>query len=73
MLIFFTGAKDIPPTGYDVVDGPTLSFDHHDPLPKASTCAIELTLPTKYYDDSYSTFKKMMDMAMTCHGGFGLV
>ena len=33
--------------------------------------AVELTLPTKYYDD-YVTFKERLDTAFLCHGGFGL-
>ena len=54
----------VPPTGYGIYASPTLKFDHTQPLPTASTCAIELTLPTKYLDKSFSVFKDFMDTAM---------
>ena len=50
---------------------PSLSFNPENPFPTPSTCAaVELILFTKYSDD-YLTFKKMLDIAFTCHGGFG--
>ena len=67
ILAFFTGADSIPPVGYDRV---TLSFNHQNPYPTASTCGLELTLPTKY--DEYNEFKRNMDVAFTMQGGFGL-
>ena len=73
VLSFFFGAEEIPPNGYGVVIQPCLNFNDVQPYPTASTCAIALTLPTKYYDQSYDAFKRAMDTAMTCHGGFGLV
>ena len=39
----------------------------------SGTEEIALTLPTKYYDQPYDAFKRAMDTAMACHGGFGLV
>lgn len=67
ILSFFTGADSIPPVGYDRV---TLTFNNLNPYPTASTCGLELTLPTKY--DEYEEFKRHMDVAFTMHGGFGL-
>ena len=72
VLSFFTGAEEIPPGGYGALVQPHLNFNDIQPYPTASTCAIALTLPTKYYDQPYDAFKRAMDIAMTCHGGFGL-
>lgn len=71
VLSFFTGSEEIPPNGYGVVVHPCINFNDDQPYPTASTCAITLTLPTKY--SVFSTFKSAMDTAMLCHGGFGLV
>ena len=72
VLSFFTGAEEIPPNGYGTIIQPHLNFNDIQPYPTASTCAIALTLPTRYYDQPYENFKKVMDTAMICHGGFGL-
>ena len=68
VLAFFTGADCIPPLGYTSA---TLTFNPTDPYPTASTCAIQLTLPTKY--ESFEEFKEHMNTALRMHGGFGLV
>ena len=74
MLNYITGAEEVPPTGYGILSSlPTLKFDHMQPMPMASICAIELTLPTKYFDKPFSAFKDVMDTPLLCHGGFGLV
>lgn len=57
-----------PPLGYASV---TLNFNDEISYPTASTCAIELTLPTKHKD--YTVFKEHMYVALTMHGGFGLL
>ena len=62
-----SGASRSPPLGF--ADG-TLNFNHVNPYPTASTCAICLTLPTKY--DSYDSFKEAFVFSMQSHGGFGL-
>lgn len=67
VLSFFTGTDRVPPLGYPRV---VLSFNHSNPYPTSSTCAVELTLPTIYQD--YDTFKHHLDVAFTMHGGFGL-
>ena len=68
VLAFFTGADSIPPLGYKSA---ILHFNPNNHYPTASTCAIQLTLPTKY--QSYQEFKKQMDVAFCMHGGFGLM
>jgi len=69
ILSFFTGADHIPPLGFDEA---TLNFSDNNPYPTASTCALCLTLPTKYHG-SYSDFKENFTFAMHNHGGFGLL
>ena len=68
ILNFFFGAEKIPPMGFP--SDPVLRFNGSDVYPTASTCAIELTLPTRYTGD-YASFKNAMDVALTCHDGFG--
>ena len=64
----FTGADTIPPLGFP--HPPTLYFSPENPYPTASTCAIQLTLPTKH--ESYDSFKKAMSYGLLNHGGFAL-
>ena len=73
VLYFFSGAEEIPPMGYGSLISPCVHFFlDEEPYPKASTCAIELKLPTRYHQGPYSLFKEAMDIGMLCHGGFGL-
>ena len=67
-IIIFTGSDRVPPTGFHKV---ILNFSSTSPYPLASTCALELTLPTKY--EEYIDFKKSLDVAFTMHGGFGMI
>ena len=67
VLSFFTGTNRIPPLGF--ADA-TLNFSPTNPYPTASTCALTLTLPTKY--TSYAEFKSVFVFSMQSHGGFGL-
>ena len=67
IISFFTGADSIPPLG---LPDATLSFNSKNIYPAASTCAIELTLPSKL--KSYKEFKNNLTIAFTMHGGFGL-
>ena len=69
VLAFFSGADSIPPLGYG--RPATLNFNATNPYPTASTCSIELTLPTKYAN--FEAFKKAMDIGLSMHGGFGLI
>ena len=67
-LSLSSGAEEIQENGFP--HEPVLSFNPTDVFPTASTCAIELTLPTMY-SDNYYKFKTMMNIALTCHGGCG--
>ena len=67
-ISFFTRSDRVPPLGYESI---TLSFNKDYLYPTASTCAVKLTVPTIHND--YNAFKLHMDVAMTMHGGFGLV
>ena len=69
ILAFFTGTERVPPLGFD--HPPTLRFDSNNIFPTASTCALELTLPTCYYNNP-EEFVKKVSYGMKNHGGFGL-
>ena len=63
VLIFFTEADRIPVLGFELI--PKLSFLDISPqwlLPTASTCSLELRLPTYHID--YSSFKDYMLMGL---------
>lgn len=68
ILIFSTGADEERPLGYS--HNPVLNFNNDNYYPTASTCAIQLTLPTRFCD--YPSFKSSLDHAFLNHGGFGL-
>ena len=67
ILIFFTGTDTIPPTG--LPEKPALKFDSNEIYPTASTCLLQLVLPTRH--QTYAAFKQHLDIAFKCHGGFG--
>ena len=68
VLSFFSGADKIPPIGFDSC---TLNFSESNIYPTASTCALCLTLPTKYAEN-YSAFCHFFLYGLRNHGGFGL-
>ena len=68
ILSFVTGAEDIPPLGFP--HDATLGFSESNPYPTASTCSIQLMLPSKYA--TYEDFRKYLLYAMVNHSGFGL-
>ncbi len=68
ILSFFTGANEIPPLG--LPHDPQLNFSPSGVYPTASTCAIELTLPTRY--EHSDEFDKALNTAFISHGGIGL-
>ena len=70
VLKFCAGTDKIPSCGFDDVY-PTLSFDCSAALPTASTCEVELCLPSKY--SNYERFKEAMLLAIKGHNGFGIV
>ena len=69
ILSFFCGTNDIPPLGFP--NEAELNFNADAVYPTASTCAIQLTLPTKK-NTNFDEFKKKLEQAFTMHGGFGL-
>lgn len=70
VLSFTTGSEMVPPLGFD--HPLAIRFNNSNVFPTASTCALELTLPTKYYDQPQEFYKKI-SYAMKNHGGFGLL
>ena len=66
VLIFFTGMDKIP-----LPMNPTLKFSDQNLYPTASTCVMELTLPSVHSD--HGTFKEHLNVAFMQHGGFGLI
>ncbi|KAL5475336.1 hypothetical protein EMCRGX_G025133 [Ephydatia muelleri] len=69
LLSFFTGSSTIPPQGFNKQC--TITFNHgSDRLPTASTCSLEIRLPTCHGED-YGSFKDAMVLALKCHDGFG--
>ena len=70
VLVFCTGADRIPPLGFDRI--PSLTFLDNNPssmLPTASTCSIELRLPTCH--KTYEGFKEAITLGLKSHDGFG--
>ena len=67
ILSFATGVTSIPPMGFS--KEPSINFSEYDVYPTASTCILQLTLPTCY--DSFTSFKSALDTGFTMHGGFG--
>lgn len=69
ILSFFTGAVRIPVGGFD--HEATLSFSPTAYYPSASTCALELILPTNYFNDE-SLFRERCTFAFKNPCGFGM-
>ena len=69
VLKFCSGADSIPSCGFDDVF-PQLCFDSSAALPTASTCDIQLRLPSKYI--SYNKFKEAMLLGVKDHDGLDL-
>lgn len=69
ILVFFSGADNVPPCGFQGVT-PTLLFLHGNAsLPTASTCELEFRLPAKY--SHYAQFKDAMILGLRGNDGFG--
>ena len=68
VMNFFSGAyDDVPRAGYGV--DPAIYFSNENIYPTSSTCALQLTLSTRYSD--FYLFKKALDTGFLMHGGFG--
>ena len=72
ILVFFTGSSSIPPHGFGKKNSCTVTFisDGKTSLPTASTCNMELRLPTSHGED-YFSFKQSMILALKGNDGFG--
>ena len=66
MLSFCTGSEYPPPLGFD--EPITVRFDPNSDWPLASTCALQLTLPSKFHNNS-SKFKDNVVFALLNHAG----
>ena len=70
VLSFFTGAEEVPAGGFECPA--SLYFSPISQFPTASTCALQLTLPTTHYNNAV-LFKEKMLYAFHNHDGFGLI
>ena len=70
ILIFATGADEVPPCGF--VPAPLVKF-WEDRRPRGDTCANSIGLPTwpDNGDVSYDQFKEFMDDGIQNSPGFG--
>ena len=68
VLSFFTGATRIPIGGFDCQASLTFSADAC--YPSASTCALQLVLPTQYYNNE-ELFRDRCSFAFKNPCGFG--
>ncbi len=68
LLIFCSGASQIPPSGFDGY--PSITFEREGILATASTCALQLRLPVSH-GDRYIDFKEAMILSLKENDGFG--
>jgi hypothetical protein len=69
LLAFFTGSETIPPQGFGKRCRVSSIDDPVQRLPTASTCGLEIRLPTCH--DDYGTFREAMILAIKDSKGFG--
>lgn len=69
ILVFTSGSDRIPPIGF--AKDPSVTFLHSKSsyLPTASTCDIQLRLPTIHKE--YDQFKEYFMLGIKGHDGFG--
>jgi hypothetical protein len=68
VLVFFTGADVVPPMGFE--KKPKVTFLPEDAtLCTASTCDLQLRLPTRYR--TYKSFRAAILMSIIDNNGFG--
>ena len=68
VLVFFTGADEIPPLGFPKVC--SVIFLHDAKLATASTCDLQLRLPTGHGED-FSSFQEAIILSILGNDGFG--
>ncbi len=70
ILVFFSGTDRVPPLGFDVHPSVTFLYDKKLKFATASTCSLQLRLPTCQVDN-YSKFKEDMILSLKGNDGFG--
>ena len=70
VLVFFTGADQVPPLGFDKDCSVTFLHNPTSKLATSSTCDLELCLPTCHGED-YTSFKEAFTMSLKDNDGFG--
>ena len=69
VLVFFSGTDRVPPLNFE--KQPTITLHNaYAKFATASTCDLQLRLPTGYGED-YDAFKSAMVMALKDNDGFG--
>ena len=68
VLVFCTGADRIPPLGFGT--NPKIVFLRDGKFATASTCAVELRLPT-IHGENLQAFMECMVMSLKGNDGFG--
>lgn len=68
VLVFLSGADRVPPLGFE--KQPTVTFLRDGKFATASTCSLELRLPTQY-GSQYAKFREAMVMSLMDNDGFG--
>lgn len=68
VLVFFSGAACIPPLGFE--KDPILTFNRGCRLATASTCDLQLRIPTIHGND-YPSFREAMILSFKGNDGFG--
>ena len=69
VLVFFSGSDRIPPMGFDRHPTPHFLHEAKEVLPTASTCDIQLRIPTCHTE--YDQFREYMVLGMKSNDGFG--
>lgn len=66
--MFFSGANRVPPLGFE--KQPTISFITDSKLASASTCDLQLRIPT-VHGKNYENFKEGLILSIKGNDGFG--
>ena len=70
MLVFFTGADRIPPMGFSKRLTATFLLNPKDKFATASTCDLQLRIPTGY-GNNLDAFVDAMILSLKGNDGFG--
>ena len=69
VLVFFTGTDRVPPLGFSKPLTVSFLVDEKEMFATASTCDLQLRLPTRYSD--YNAFADAMVLSLKGNDGFG--